>query len=188
MEIEEIWKDVKGYEGKYQVSNYGRVKSLNYMRTGKERIMKPGINSTGYRFIKLSNGKKKTFRMCRLVYSTFVSEIPKWNPKEKSDTKLEINHIDENKLNDCLWNLELVTHYKNLLHGTRLARLSKALLNNEKHSKKVYQYTLSGELVKIWTSTRECERSGFNSGNIASCCRRKRKKAHGFLWSYKPFN
>lgn len=186
MEIEEIWKDVKGYEGKYQVSNYGRVKSLNYMRTGEEQIMKPGINSNGYRFIKLSNGKKKTFRMCRLVYRTFVSEIPKWNPKEKGDTKLEINHIDENKLNDCLWNLELVTHSKNLLHGTGLARLSKALLNNEKHSKKVYQYTLIGELVKIWASTRECERSGFNSGNIASCCRGERKTAHGYIWSYKP--
>lgn len=172
MEIEEIWKDVKGYEGRYQVSNYGRVRSLNYHLTGKTRILKPYINPYGYHMYTLFKKQKRWFIFVhRLVYMTFVSEIPCFNKKGIGNERMEINHIDKNKSNNAVWNLELVTHGENVNHSA---------------SKKVYQYTKDNVLVKIWQSVMECNRNGFHFGNVASCCRGERKTAHGYIWSYKP--
>ena len=91
--MEEIWKDIKQYEGKYQVRNLGRVKSLNYHRTGKEGFIKMYDNKNGYLYVNL-NGKM--FRVHRLVADTFIE-----NPNKLTD----VNHIDENKYNNCASNL-----------------------------------------------------------------------------------
>ena len=94
----EEWRDIQGYEGLYMVSNLGRVKSLNYHRTGKERIMKPSDNGHGYLFVVLcKDGKDKNCRINRLVAQAFLP-----NP----DNLPEVNHKDENKYNNCVENLE----------------------------------------------------------------------------------
>ena len=86
--MKEEWKDIKGYEGLYQVSNLGRVKSLNYRRTGNEKILSLRKHKNGYVYIGLSkNGKTKHLRVHRLVAETFIS-----NP----NNYLEVNHKDEN--------------------------------------------------------------------------------------------
>jgi hypothetical protein len=95
----EQWKDIKDYEGLYQVSNIGNVKSLNYNRTGKERIVKPGITKgrQRYRHVKLSkNGVCKTFKITRLVAIAFIP-----NP----DNLPTVDHCDRNSLNDSVENL-----------------------------------------------------------------------------------
>ena len=176
----EIWKDIKGYEGLYQVSNIGRVKSLErvvFRKNGrkfsvKERILKPRPNYKGYLQIQLydSSGKRKFFLVHRLVCEAF---------HENPENKPCVNHIDENKANNSASNLEWCTYEENLNHGTRNARSTKA------RSKLVGQYTLEGNLVKIWQSTMEVERQlGFNNSNISAAARGKYKTAYGFVWKY----
>lgn len=176
----EVWKDIKGYEGLYQVSNMGRVKSLERTfidKIGrkqhiKERILKPTPNHNGYLQVILciSNGKKKTFRVHRLVCETFHE-----NPKNKPC----VNHIDENKENNVASNLEWCTIAENNNHGTRKARMAKSL------SKTVAQYTKEGELIKVWQSASEVERQlGFDQGHISEVARGKLKTAYGYVWKY----
>lgn len=101
MKINEIWKDIPGYEGLYQVSDWGRVKSLNYGRTGKERIMKPILKKEYYN---VSLPKRKYYRIHRLVVTTFIGPIP---------PGMVVNHINEDKLDNRLSNLEIVTPAEN---------------------------------------------------------------------------
>ena len=106
--MEEIWKDIEGYEELYQVSNFGNVKSLNYNKTRKEKILKPAINGVGYYQVILSkNGKKKTFRIHKLVVMTFLNHQP------DGTHNIVVNHIDNNKLNNHVNNLELVSNRYN---------------------------------------------------------------------------
>ena len=153
--MEEIWKDIKGYEGKYQVSNYGIVKSLNYRRTGKEQLLKPALQTTGYFSVMLCKPLKR-FQIHRLVAEAFIP-----NP----DNLPQVNHKDEDKTNNHADNLEWCTNKYNSNYGTRVKRICESL------SKKVYQYTLDGELVKEWKSTKECGRNGFNQQSIVKCCK-----------------
>ena len=179
-EKEEIWKDIKGYEGRYLVSNRGRVKSLERIvirKNGrkfsiKERILKPFTNHSGYLVVILSggNGKNKTFLVHRLVCKAFHE-----NPKSKPC----VNHIDENKANNVVSNLEWCTYEENNNYGTRTARIAKT------QSKPVGQYTLDGELVKIWQSTSDVQRQlGFSQAHISKVARGKRKTAYGYVWKY----
>lgn len=104
-EIAEIWKDIKGYEGKYQVSNLGRIKSLNYNRTGKEKILKEIKNKHGYLETTLcKNGKRKTLKIHRLVCQAFLEDYSE---------ELEVDHIDTNKENNNLTNLRMCTRKEN---------------------------------------------------------------------------
>lgn len=169
MEIE-IFKDIKGYEGLYQVSNLGRVKSLNYHREGREEVLNTG-ECRGYLKVNLSkNGKVKTVKVHRLVATVFLD-----NPEGKP----EINHIDENKENNRVDNLEWSWHKDNCNHGTRNERVSKA------QSKPVLQLTLDGDLIREWSSINECGRNGFNRGAVCLCCLGERKTHKGFRWKYK---
>lgn len=119
MIIEEIWKDAVGYEGLYQVSNLGRVKSLNFNHTGNERIMKPTLKKTGYYSVKLwKNGKSKHINVHRLVAEAFLGSIPKG---------LVVNHLNEIKTDNRLENLEICTIKENLNYGTCQTRKSKLL-------------------------------------------------------------
>ena len=107
----EIWKDIDGYEGLYQVSNLGRVKSLNYNHTGKERIRSSSKSSSGYCQIVLSkDGKKKIHLIHRLVAMAFVDGY---------EEGLVVNHIDEDKNNNVYTNLEWCTQKENMKHSYR---------------------------------------------------------------------
>ena len=162
----EYWKPIVGYEGLYMVSNWGRVKSMNYRHSGKERILKPVTNSSGYLLVKLcKDGKVKTFTVHRLVAEHFIP-----NPNNYK----EVNHKDENKTNNVVSNLEWCDRKYNQNYGTR----------TEKCSKKVYQYTLDGKFVKEWASTCECGRNGYTQQAISACCNGKLKKYRGFIWKY----
>ena len=168
-ENEEVWKDVSGYEGLYQVSNKGRVKSLKF---GKERIMKPCNNGRGYLFILLcKNGNRKKNKVHRLVAKAFLSNL---------DNLPEVNHKDENKTNNCVENLEWCDSKYNINYGSHNQR------SGEKRSKPVFQYSKDGEFVRKWKSTKDVERNlGYAHTNISSCCLGKRKSAYGFIWKYK---
>lgn len=172
----EIWKDIIGYEGRYKVSNLGNVLSLDFKHKKKSKLLKKGKFESGYlRVCLYKNGKRKLLRVHRLVYEAFVGDIP---------DGMTINHKDENKENNCLENLELLTVKDNVNYGTRNKRMAKSL------SKKVYQYSLSGELIKIWESTMDCRRNNLHNGVIIQCCHNKygeRKNVYkGFVWSYSP--
>ena len=104
MKTKEIWKDVKNYEGHYQVSNLGRVKSF---KLNRERIMKAGFDTKGYRQVSLSkDGEQKTRKVHQLVAVAFLGHTP-------CGYKLVVNHIDIDKLNNNVLNLEIVTVREN---------------------------------------------------------------------------
>lgn len=116
----EIWKDIKGYEGKYQVSNYGNVKSLNYRRTKTEKVLKPWDAGRGYLQVVFT---RKKYAIHRLVAETFIS-----NPNHYSD----VNHIDGNKKNNHVDNLEWCTRKHNIQHAWKLG-LSKPYMRNSNY-------------------------------------------------------
>lgn len=155
----EIWKNIEGYEGLYQVSNYGNVKSLRF---GKEKILKPAKDKNGYLMVCLSKQSQTTHYIHRLVAMAFID-----NPNNFS----ELNHRDEDKTNNKVENLEFCDRGYNINYGTR----------NQKISKQV----LCLETGKIYLSTMEVERElGFNNGNIGKCCNGKRKTCGGYTWKY----
>lgn len=175
--MREIWKDVLGYEGLYQVSNLGRVKSLNHY---KAKIKKATADENGYLRIRLSKKSlQKSFRVHRLVAKAFIP-----NP----DNLPQVNHINEIKDDNRVENLEWCTHDYNVSYGTLPVRQSQKQLNDPKKSKPVYQYTLDGVLVRVWPSAAEAGRNGFSQGHVAACCRGERKSHKGFIWSYIPLS
>lgn len=160
---------------------------MDYKRMKKEHIIAPCFNSNGYLIVGLSkNGKRKTFRIHRLVYETFIGNLPQWVATDDGKHRMEVNHIDEDKTNNCLWNLELITQKQNVNHGTYNERLSKSMTNNPFNSTQVYQYTFDLKLVKKYPSQAECRRCGYNQADISLCCNGKRKSYKGFIWSFKP--
>lgn len=176
----EIWKtavyDGEPYEGLYKVSNWGRILSLNYKNTGKAKLRKPVEKKDGYFQVGLSkNGEYKLCYVHRLVAETFIP-----NPENKP----QVNHIDENKKNNRVDNLEWKCPKENSNHGTRNERISKAMTNG-KQSKPVLQLTLTGDFIREWPSVAECSRNGFNKGHVAACCRGEEKSHKGFRFMYK---
>ena len=187
----EIWRtaisDGETYEG-FEVSNLGRILSLNYRNTGKPGLMTPVDNGYGYLVVHIrKNGEDKTCRVHRLVAETFLP-----NPENKP----EVNHKDEDKTNNFVFlnedgsvdkeksNLEWSTPKENSNHGTRTERVAKANTNG-KLSKKVLQLSLSGELIREYPSVGECGRNGFNRGHVCQCCNGKQKTHKGFRFQYK---
>ncbi len=163
----EIWHDIEGYEGLYQVSNKGRVKSLY---NGSERILKLHDDGRGYLKAHLTKeNTSKHIRVHRLVANAFIP-----NPENKP----QVNHKDENKKNNCVENLEWITHVDNCNYGTR----------NERVSRKLLQYSKDGEFIKEWQSAVEVKRVlSINNSNIIQCCRGNpnHTTAGGFVWRYK---
>ena len=167
----EVWKDIKGFEGLYQVSNMGRVKSLNYNRTGKEKILSPGKDGVGYLFVDLRReGSRKLHYIHRLVLMAF-------SPVENIEN-LEVNHLDEDKTNNRIDNLEWCDRSYNINHGTRNVRVA------EKNSIPIVQLSLDGKYIRSWESSMAAARGGYNQGNINSCCKGKLKTHKGYRWMY----
>lgn len=114
--MEEIWKDIEGYEGLYQVSNLGNVKSLKYMRTNIPHNLKKHLTPKGYYQVCLQTGSWHKYPLVhRLVYEAFVGKIPEG---------MQVNHINETKTDNRPENLNLMTPKENVNFGTRNERVS----------------------------------------------------------------
>lgn len=176
--MKEIWKDVKGWESIYQISNIGRFKTLNYRGTGKEKIISGWLDTDGYIKVILSKkGRKRiTKSLHRLVYETFVGEIPQG---------MQVNHINEIKTDNRLENLNLMTPKENINWGTANERRSKKLKNGVL-SKAVLQLNKdTNEVIAQFPSAMEVQRQlHFRQGRISACCRGERITAYNFKWSY----
>lgn len=165
----EIWKDIEGYEGLYQVSSEGRVKSLGNGKSNnsKEKILKSNKNRGGYLKVDLhKEGKKKNYLIHRLVAQAFID-----NPNNLP----EVNHRNEDKTDNRVENIEYCNRKYNINFGTR----------TEKTQKPILQFTKEGKFVKKWDGIREVERElGFSHSHISKCCKGKLKTAYGFKWCY----
>lgn len=174
MKSNEIWKDIVGYEGLYQVSNYGKVKSFNYLGHGKIAILKPSTTNDGYlRVVLCVNRVRKYMSVHRLVAETFIENV---------NNLPQVNHKDENPSNNYVYNLEWCTVKYNSNYGSRNEKLSFSKMN--KCSKSVIQYDRDGNFINQYPSIREAERSGFRSGHIIDCCKGKTKHHKGYIWRY----
>ena len=192
--VEEIWRTPinKGetYDN-YKISNLGRLINLNYRGTGKAKLMNTGKNKDGYFQVGLKkNGKTDTCRVHRLVAETFLPNLenkPCINHKIEGDEGKTINIVffnEDGSIDEERTTIEWCTHEYNNTFGTRIERVAKKTTNGKK-SKKVLQFTLSGEFIREWPSVMECGRNGFNQGSVCQCCNGKRKSAYGYIWRYK---
>ena len=173
--MREEWRPIRNYEGLYEVSNMGRVKSLNYNKTGKERILNAYDKGNGYLVVGLwKSGKRKLYLVHRLVATAFCD-----NPHGFK----EVNHLDEDKGNNCADNLEFCSRSYNCNYGTRNKRVA------EKKSKPVLAIDKVTGLIVEFVSSREAERqTGIANQNINACCKGKRKSTGGFYWMYANVN
>ena len=180
---EEIWKDIKDYEGMYQVSNMGKVKSLErtvIRKDGialfvKEKILKHADNGCGYLHIALcANNNQKTCKIHKLVLETFVVNV---------NNKRTINHKNGIKHDNRLDNLEYMTHKENVQHAIRIG-----LISNEKNKnfrKKVLMLTLDNKPLLMFDSQAKAgEMTGINYRRISACCTNKEKTAGGYKWEF----
>ena len=165
---EEVWKDIQGYEGLYQVSNMGRVKSLertvwngrSYYKA-PERILKAG-KARGYlRVMLCKDGKGKWYPVHRLVAIAFIP-----NP----DNLPEVNHKDENKQNNCVENLEWCTRQYNVEYSK-----AKVVIGINK---------ISGLILEFPSAYEASRQTNINRGNICNCLKGRIKSAGGYVWYY----
>lgn len=162
----EIWKDIQGYEGLYQVSNEGNVKSLK-----KGIILKVANVNNGYLAVQLwKNGIPKMRLIHRLVAKAFIP-----NP----DNLPQVNHKNEDKALNIVENLEWCSAKYNANFGTAISR------RVDKQSKQVEQFdAVTGELIRRWESTNECGRNGYTQSSVSQCCRGLRKQHKGYIWRF----
>lgn len=183
----ETWRDVAGYEGEYQVSDAGRVKSLSRELTDrlgrkrkmKEKVLSPGRERGGYQnvFLCSSNGQRN-MKVHRLVAEAFVP-----NP----DDKPMVNHIDGDKNNNAASNLEWVTRIENTDHAIRAG-----LVNHSENAKKAtivnrrpVVVLKNGEVIGLFPSVASAAKfTGADIPNICACCRGRKKKAKGYEYRY----
>lgn len=171
--MKELWKDIPNYEGLYQVSNKGNVKSFRQSsKLGKvsEYILKPTVANNGYCQVALyNNTKKKKFLVHRLVASAFIP-----NP----DNLPQINHKDENRLNNRADNLEWCTAEYNNAYGTAKIRAI------DKKSRPIEQVAIGGQVLAVYRSTRiASELLGVNRGTLKSAII-KQSQFNGYYWRY----
>lgn len=201
--MKEVWKDIAGYEGLYQVSNKGNVRSLDHAvgnRFYSGRSVKQRLDSYGYLIVTFfKKGTRKDYKVHRLVATTFIS-----NPNNYPT----VNHKNEIKTCNEVWNLEWMTVRDNNNYGSRNSKIAqskigkkcdwekgeknyfygKRFCGKDSHSaKKVYQYTLDGKFIKSFDSAREAAKEiGVTDGMVGMVCRGQRKQARGYLFYYSP--
>lgn len=168
---------MKDYEGLYQISSFGRVKSIdrivgcgNGFKLLKGKVLKPDYIESNRKRIRLrKNGKNKNHPVARIVALSFLK-----NELNLSD----VNHKDEDPSNDYVGNLEWCTHKYNMNYGTRTERQRKHVC------RAVIQYDKNGNIIKEWESAISTNEFGFSSRNISACCKFKRKTHKKFIWRY----
>lgn len=177
--MQEEWKDIEGFEGLYQISNLGRVKSVDRVvirgtnsKPVCERVLKPGGGERGSYYVILSKeGKPYTRYIHRLVATAFLP-----NPKNLP----VVNHKDENPLNNIVSNLEWCTKsYNNSYNDLRIrAAVPKR--------KPILQYTKDGKFIREWSYSKEAAESlGLNWRAINDCCVGRLKTSGGYIWKRK---
>lgn len=192
--MSEVWKDIQGFEGLYQVSNLGRVKSLPKERIAangystymsKEKILKNLLRNNGNQknaiihFNTYKDEKNKwhykTFQISRLVAEAFLNL--------DRNSKANICHLDGNTLNNCVDNLKITTPKEK----TEIAILNGLFeIRNKKLRKKVNQYDLQGNFIKTWESEKEASiKNNICQQNISRCCKKKAPTVAGYIWKYK---
>lgn len=181
----EVWRDIQGYEGIYQISCYGRIKS------GGTKIIKLYLGKAPkndyYIVVLHKDGVKSTKRVCRLVASTFI---------ENPSSLPQVNHIDENTHNDTVWNLEWCTAKYNCNYGEHPKKISKAAKERARTGKcfdgsdyqgkmvtPVLQYDLDGNFIREFESVIEARET--YSSRVQDCLSGKATQASGFQWKYK---
>ena len=167
MEIVAEWRQIKGYEDRYLVSNTGLIFSKI-----SNRLLSPKIDRYGYKVVALSRNRKlKYFTVHRLVAISFIP-----NPYNLPT----VNHKDENKLNNRVDNLEWSTVKDNDNYGTRNERMA-----NSKKKNPIAQYDLSMNLIKVHSGIKDAQRNtGVNRNSIRDVCRGIRPYAGGYAWRY----
>lgn len=168
--IQEIWKPIPGYEGHYQASNLGRIRSFKY---NEVRIKKPFITRIGYCILQLSqNNVKKCSGVHRLVWIAFNGPIPEG---------MQINHLNEIKSDNRLENLSLCTAMENTNYGTRNKRIS------EKHCKRIQMLDENNNTLKTFNSLTEAAQflNKKSVGNISYCLNGYSKSAYGYKWKFE---
>lgn len=170
----EIWKPVVGLEKYYEVSSLGRVKTKErkevtpkgYNRTVRERIKSPSIWKNGYLRVNLYfDGDNKFMYVHRLVAIAFLGDF---------SNSLEVNHIDENKSNNALDNLEWITRQENIVYGSRLHKIRKPVVKISKE----------GKMLRGYRGAYEAAAEGFDTGHIAKVCKGRENSHKGFKWAY----
>lgn len=180
----EIWKDIKGYEKRYQVSNLGRIKSLertistkyfNRKNIVKEKLLTPFITNCGYCVVTLFlNGKRTKHLVHRIVAETFLPN---------SNFLPFVNHIDENKLNNHVENLEWCTARYNVNYSNTIR---KAIATRKR---KISQFEKLDKFIKTYESAAAASReSGIPQSSITFACQGKYKTAGGYIWKYYEEN
>ena len=165
----ELFKDIKGYEGIYQVGTWGNVRQN--LRSGKYKMLNPFIKKdkkNGYLYVILvKDGERKNARVHRLVAETFIP-----NP----DNLPQVNHKDEDKTNNIVDNLEWCTSKYNNNYGNRNEKISKAVIGTHKENSSVVEFNSITEASKTL---------GINISSISNCCAGRTKSAGGYIWIYK---
>jgi len=181
----EEWVDIEGYEGYYQVSNMGRVRSVNRhiqrsdgrLEFRKQQIILGYIDKDGYCRVSLRKGRGNPhgYQVHRLVALHFI---------ENPNNLPQINHIDENKENNCATNLEWCDCKYNINYGNHNKKVSKTNFNHI-NIIPIKQYGKDGTFIKEWISAANASRElNIGAGEISKCCKRKQETAGGFIWRY----
>lgn len=175
--MKEIWKDIAGFEGRYQVSNKGNVKSLHYRGHDVESVMKLSEHHTGYLIVQLGKKPAKVCLVHQLVAKAFIP---------LAEGKNFVNHIDGNKHNNCVSNLEWVTTQENITHAIKTGlrnphNTPKKYGKYNQCSKPVLQYDLNGNFIKKWDCQSDVARA-FNVKSICSCLDKPTMSLKGYMW------
>ena len=185
---EEVWKDIEKYEGLYQVSNIGRVRSLDRLKATRNRhkiiqakikgqLLKPSINGDGYYQVTLSkNDEHLITRIHRLVAQTFIPN---------KDNKTQVNHINGNKLDNRVENLEWCTCKENILHAVAYNLMKPVKEEEHYYAKKVGKYDKNNNLLEVYGTI---EKAGVNNkirpNAIVNCLKGRSKTSGGYVWKY----
>lgn len=181
--MEEVWKDVIGYEGLYQVSNKGNVKSLIYKRqNGNASILKLVTKNNGYIQVTLVKDEYKSIQVHRLVAQMFIP-----NPENKP----QVNHINGIRNDNRVENLEWVTASENQIHSHRILGNKSGYWMRDKigalsvRKKLLIQKDLNGNIIRYWHCASDVSRElGYSGHAVRLCCRGVTKTSHGFVWQY----